>query len=803
MFKNYAKIAFRSLWKYKTNSFISITGLAIGIGCFLLLATYILHELRYDHFQENGDKIVRVNLFYQSGDGEPVNVAITPTAVAPVFSRSFEEVKSAVRLYAFSADGAVPVQFEDKLFNEKKVLFADSTFFEIFSFPFIEGDRATALTQPNSVVIDETTARKYFGNESAIGKSVKMSDKYTLQVTGVIADIPSYSHIKFNWLASYSTLPRSKNETFDSANDYTYLLLKPNAKVETLQAKVNDFVNKNLNNPQDPTSKVRLDLEAFNKIHLYFKATNGMEASGNYKYMYILSGVALLILIIACINFINLVTARSAIRAKEVGVRKVMGAKRLQVFRQYLFECGIITIAAILVGILISFIGFPGLSNLTGSVLNLSVWPAYSVFALLLILAIVVTLLSGVYPAAVLSGFEPIKVLKGNALSKAGGSGLRSFLVVFQFSISLLFIIGTLIANQQLNYIQNKNLGINPAQIIVLDLNNGISSSKLAAMKSELLNNSLIESVSASYDSPVNVQGGYVIKAKDKPEGFKMNITAIPVEKDFVPTLGMKLIAGENFNQTDILQATNDSFELRKVAFILNESAVKALGWTPATAIGKTVNMNGRQGEVKAVAQDFHFRSLHEKIGPIAIIPEYNYFGKVMVKVSGGNTVKAIDVLKESWKANFPMRPFEYHFLNQEFDEMYKAESRVSSVLGLFSTITILISCLGLFALVAFISQQRTKEIGIRKVLGATATGIVVLLSKDFVKLMLISILIASPIAWYFMDQWLQDFAYRIEISPWVFAIAGLAAITIALLTVSFQSVKAALMDPVKSLRSE
>ena len=803
MFKNYAKIAFRSLWKYKTNSFVSITGLAIGIGCFILLATYILHELRYDRFQENGDQIARVNLFYQSGDGEPVNVAITPTAVAPVFSREFEEIKSAVRLYVFSADGAVPVQYQDKLFNEKKVLFADSTFFGIFSFPFIEGDRATALAQPNSVVIDETTAKKYFGNESAIGKSVKISDKYTLQVTGVIADIPSYSHIKFNWLASYSTLPRSKTETFDSANDYTYLLLKPHAKLATLQTKVDGYVNKNLNNPQDPTSKLRLELEPFKDIHLYSKATNGMEASGNYKYIYILSGVALLILVIACINFINLVTARSAVRAREVGVRKVMGAGRAQVFCQYLFECGIITIAAILIGLLISFLGFPSLSNLTGSILNLSVWPAFSVFALLFILAIVVTLLSGVYPAAVLSGFEPIKVLKGNVLSKTGGSGLRSFLVVFQFSISLLFIIGTLIANQQLNYIQNKNLGINPAQIVVLDLSNGISKEKLATMKNELLNNSLIESVTASYDSPVNVQGGYMIRAKDKPKGSAMNITAIPVEKDFVKTLGMKLIAGENFNDTDILQATNDSAELRKFAFILNESAVKALGWTPANAIGKEVSMNGRQGTVKAVARDFHFRSLHEKINPIAIIPEYNYFGKVMVKVSGGNAIKAVDILKETWKTNFPMRPFEYHFLNQEFDEMYKAESRVSSILGLFSTITILISCLGLFALVAFIAQQRTKEIGIRKVLGATAASIVLLLSKDFVKLMLISIIIASPIAWYFMNQWLQDFAYRIEISPLVFAIAGLAAITIALLTVSFQSIKAALMDPVKSLKSE
>ncbi len=528
-----------------------------------------------------------------------------------------------------------------------------------------------------------------------------------------------------------------------------------------------------------------------------------MEVSGNYKYIYILSGVAILILVIACINFINLVTARSAVRAREVGVRKVMGAARFQLFRQYLFECGIITISSIFVGIIISFLGFPALSNLTGSILNFSVWPAYSVGLVLLLLAILVTLLSGVYPAAVLSGFEPIKVLQGKVLSKANGSGLRSFLVVSQFTVSLLFIIGTIIANQQLSYIQNKNLGINPSQIIVLDLSTGISSGKLASIKNELLNNSSVESVTASYDSPVSVGGGYTITAKDKPPGFIMNITAIPVEKDFVPTMGMKLVAGENFNETDILQATKDSAELRKFAFILNESAVKALGWTNNNAIGKSVNMNGREGEVRAVAKDFHFRSLHEKIGPIAIIPEYNYFGKMMVKISGDKTPQALEFLEQNWKTNFPLRPFEYHFLNDEFDEMYKAESRVSSILGLFSTITILISCLGLFALVAFISQQRTKEIGIRKVLGATAPSIVILLSKDFIKLMLIAVVIASPLAWYFMNQWLLDFAYRIEINYWVFVLAGVIAVAIALLTVSFQSIKAALMNPVRSLKSE
>jgi putative ABC transport system permease protein len=803
MLRNYLKIAFRSLWKYKINSSISIAGLAIGISCFLLLATYVLHELRYDRFQPNADRIARVNLFYQSGAGEAEHIALTPTAVAPLFTREFGEVEKAVRIYPYSGNGVVSVQYKDQMFSERKVVFADSSFFSIFSFPFIEGDPATSLTAPNSVVIDETTAKKVFGSESALGKSIKMDERLTLQVTGVVQNVPSYSHIKFNWVGSYNTLPRSKNEVFDSANDFSYILLNTNASLKVLQSKVDSYVNKNLNSPRNPGFKVRLELEPFTDIHLYSKVSNGPEASGNYKYIYILAGISILILLIACINFINLVTARAAIRAREVGVRKVIGALRMQLFRQHLFESGIITIAASVIGLVITFLTLPALSGLTGKVLDLAVWPGYSFELVVLSLIVLVTLLSGAYPAAILSGFEPVKVLKGVPLSHTGGGGLRNFLVVFQFTISMLFIIATIIANQQLNYIQNKNLGLNPSQLIALDMSSGIASGKLAAMKSELLNHATVKAVTASYDSPLNVQGGYNISASDKPQGFNMNITAIPVEKDFVPTMGMKLVAGENFNDTDIAQATLDSVELRSVAFILNESAVKALGWTAEKAIGKLVNMNGRKGKVKGVVQDFHFRSLHEKIGPIAIIPEYSYFGKMLIKVSASEATDAIAVLEKSWKANFPLRPFEYRFLDQEFEEMYAAERKVSTILEIFSFTTILISCLGLFALIAFISQQRTKEIGVRKVLGASVTSIVVLLSRDFIKLILVAVIIASPVAWYFMSEWLKDFAYRVQISPLVFISAGLIAITITLLTISFQSIKTALMDPVRSLRSE
>ena len=803
MLHNYLKIAFRSLWKYKTNSFVSIAGLAFGTSCFLLLATYIIHEFRYDSFFQNKDRIARINLFYQYGEGEASHIAMTPTAVAPTFTREFEEVEKAARIYPFSGNGSVALRYEEQTYNENKVIFADSTFFQIFSFPFVEGNPASALSQPNSVVIDQTTAKKYFKDGKAVGKTISMDDRYNLQVTGVIADVPSYSHIKFNVAGSYSTLARSKSEVFNSANDFTYVLLRPAVSLANFQEKVNAFVKKNLSNPSDPGSKIRLDAEMLSDIHLYSTVSNQMEASGNYKYMYILSGIAVLILIIACINFVNLVTARAAIRAREVGVRKVIGAVRVQLFMQHLFESSLVTIASTVLALIITLLCLPELSVLTGSALTLSVWPEFTFPLGLVLLVIVITLVSGMYPAAFLSGFQPVKVLKGNAFSGSDRGNLRNILVVFQFSISMLFIIATLIANQQLDFIQNKNLGLNPKQIIVLDMSSGIPPAKLESIKSDLMGQSGVKSVSASYSSPLDIQGGYSISAQDKPKDFYIDITAIPVEKDFVQTIDMQLLFGETFNSVDIAQATQQSEDLRRFAFLLNESAVKALGWTPSEAIGKEVNMNGRQGRVKGVLKDFHFRSMHEKIAPIAVIPEYDYFGKMLVKTTGADASQAITILEKSWKKNFPLRPFEYHFLDQEFEQMYRAESRITQILRVFSFVTILISCLGLFALIAFVSQQRTKEIGVRKVLGASIGSIVMLLSKDFVKLILISVLIASPLAWYTMKHWLNDFAYHIEIGPWIFVLALIIAIIITFATISFQSIKAALMDPVKSLKIE
>ncbi|HEV7382645.1 MAG TPA: ABC transporter permease, partial [Dyadobacter sp.] len=635
MLQNYLKIAFRSLWKYKINSFVSVAGLAFGTSCFLLLATYIIHEFRYDGFFQNKDRIARVNLFYQYGEGEASNIAMTPTAVAPAFTREFAEVEKAVRIYPFSGNGSVAVHHGDQTYNENKVIFADSTFFRIFSFSFVEGSPISALSQPNSVVIDQTTARKYFKDEKAIGKTISMDERYNLLVTGVIADVPSYSHIKFNIAGSYSTLARSKSEVFNSANDFTYVLLKPGTSLESLQNKVNLFVKKNLGNPDDPASKVRLELEKLSDIHLYSTVSNQMEAAGNYKYIYILSGIAVLILIIACINFVNLVTARAAIRAREVGVRKVIGAVRMQLFIQHLFESSLITIASTILALIITLLCLPELSALTGSVLTLAVWPAFSFSLGLFVLVIIITIISGLYPATVLSGFQPAKVLKGNALSAANGGGLRNTLVVFQFSVSMLFIIATLIANQQLNFIQNKELGVNPDQIIVLDMSSGIPPAKLESIKNDLMGQAGVKSVSASYSSPLDIQGGYSISAQDKPKDFYIDITAIPVEKDFVQTMDMKILLGETFNSVDIAQATQPNEEQRQFAFLLNESAVKALGWTPSESIGKEVNMNGRQGRVKGVLKDFHFRSMHEKIAPIAIIPEYDYFGKLLVKTAG------------------------------------------------------------------------------------------------------------------------------------------------------------------------
>lgn len=802
MIKTYFKTAWRYLMNNRGTTFISVTGLAVGICCFLLLATYLLNELRYDTFHVKGDRIVRVNEHYQSAnDDHPNDIAVTPTAVAPEFKRQVSDVEDAVRVYNYSDGRPATVQYGDNVFNEKSMLLADDSFFKIFSFTFLKGDAQTALADPNAIVISESIAKKYFGTADPMGKILKVNQRHNMVVSGIIADVPPYSHLKFDLLGNYNIADRSKVLKWDSANDYSYLLLKPGTNIKTAEQKVNTLAKAAMGKDESG-DKMWFTLQPITSIHLHSTMKDELEPSGSMNYVYILSAVAVILLLLACINFLNLVTAKAAERAHEIGVRKVMGAERAQLFVQFISEAGLITLFSLAIGLLLTWGSFSAFSDFTAQHLSFDTWHTSWLVLLLVVLFVSVTFLAGTYPALYLSAFKPVVTMKGRGSNKSGN--LRKGLVVFQFAISVFFIICTMIVGGQLHYILHRDTGIDRSQVLVLDIG-GMPFDKIQAYKNVLASQPNIISSTASYDSPVSIRGGYTInKAEGKAPGYHLSVTAIPVERSFISALGIKLLHGSNLTLADeqMVNIKNDS--LRRYSFIINETAAKALGWKADEAVGKTIHLGDmRVGTIKAVAKDFNFASLHQEITPVVIFAEYYWFGKLLVKTSGKDMEATINNIQTSWKKFYPDIPFDYHFLDQEYDAMYRAEQRTGNILNAFTLVTIFISCLGLFGLAVFTTRQRFKEVSIRKVMGASVGSIVTLISSDFLKLVFISVLIASPLAWYVMNKWLLDFAYRISIPWWVFILAGGLSILIAFLTVSIQSVKAALLNPVKSLRSE
>jgi len=798
MIKNYIKTAWRNLVINKVTSLISIAGLAVGIGCFILLATYLLNELRYDRFHVKADRIIRVVYNYKSSDdAEAKSVSVTPTAPVPVFKQQLQEIEDGVRIYRYNN----PVQYQDKLFNEKRFFLADEPFFKIFSFKFLKGNAATALRDPSAVVITASTAKKYFGNEDAVGKVLKVNNKQNMMVSGVVEDVPEYSQIKFDMIGSYAGLEHAKTRKWDSANDYSYLLLKPGVNMASVEQKMNNYVAELFKDDFRQGHKMWFKLEPLTNVHLKSAATYPLTPSGNIKYIYILGAVAVILLLLACVNFLNLITAKAIERGHEIGVRKVMGAARTQLFVQFIIESAMITLVSLLGGLFLADVSFKWFSDFSGQQLGFQTWNISWLVMAVAALFVAVTFLAGTYPSLYLSSFNPIVTLKGKLTNTTGGKALRRSLVIVQFVVSVFFMICTVIAGSQLRYIQHLNIGIDRSQVMVLDLG-GESLKEVQSFNNAVTQLPGVLGATASYDSPVDVHGGYSInKADGKNSDYNLSVTALPVEKNFLKTLGIKLVQGIDFTNADETRATDPDQNKRYYGFIINEKAAEALGWKAEEAIGKHIGLNGRTGEVRGVAQNFNFASLHQEVTPIVMFTE-DYFGKILVKTSGNNIGKTIAAVKEKWAAFNPATPFEYHFLDQEFDDMYKVEQRIGSILTAFTLVTIFISCLGLFGLAVFSTRQRVKEVGVRKVLGASVFSIVKLVSGDFLKLVIISVIIASPIAWYVMHKWLQDFAYKISIQIWVFIAAGTVAILIAFITVSVQSLKAALANPVKSLRS-
>ncbi len=792
MIRNYFKIAWRNLLRNKGFALINILGLAVGLTCCLLLTLYLQHELSYDRFHTKGDRIVRVIMEYKIGDsGNRGN--FTSTKVFPEFKRQFPEVIDGVRLSGTTRI----VKYGDQIGMEADVLHADSSFFEMFDFKLLHGTASRVLNAPNRVVITRSLAEKYFGKEDPIGKMLLLNSlQEPYQVTGVSEDCPSNSQIRYSMVASISSFGPLQEETYSNANYVTYLLMDRAESFTSLQEKIDRFMKKETGESE---FKVNFELEPFTDVHLH-SSYDAYTPNINITYIYIIAGVAVLILVIASFTYVNLSTARSTERAREVGIRKVAGAWRSQLFWQFISESAVLTFLALIVSILMTLAFLPAFNSLTGTALPYTSLGSPMVWGTALLAALMVALLAGSYPALILSSFQPVKVLKGAFKNTGSGNALRKGLIVFQFVISVFLIIATFIISSQLRFIQEKKLGYERENRLLLGMDQRLNE-KRELIKSELNALSAVQGVSLAYESPVTIRGGYNMSGSDLSRS--MAVIANPVDEDYLRVNGLELIAGSDLSIQDIRDVGHDDYTQDYFHFVLNESAARALGWSPEEAIGKKMYLDEfRPGEVKGVVKDFHFESLHTPIRPLVLFPSA-WANTAIVKIQGGDMRNTLAAIEAKWKELAPHRPFTFRFMDEDYQQMYQAEMRTGRVFNIFAALAVLLACLGLFGLSAYAVRQRVKEVGVRKVLGASGLQIVTLLSSGFVKLVVIAFVIAGPLAWLVMNKWLQQFSYRVETGWWIFAAAGAVALLLALLTVSFQAIKAALGNPVKALRSE
>lgn len=793
MLKNYLKIAFRNLWKHKVFSFINIMGLTVGMSACFLIFLYVNFEMTYDAFNTKADRIYRLVTDIKT-PSETINTGVTSWAFAPSIKRDFPEVEAFTRV----SGGSFLVRKGDIKFQEEKTIFADSSLFEVFDLKLVKGNPKTALKDQFSLVFTEKAAKKYFGDRDPIGQTLLLSGEgFPAVVTGVMKDIPENSQIKGDMFVSMSTLTEKFNKGLDEQwgnfGATSYLLLTSETSGKALEKKLPAFLKNRAGKLMtEMNMHYTLFLEPLRDVHLL--STRGSEDSGSMNNVYVFSLVAIFILLIACINFVNLTTARSVERAKEVGVRKVVGAPRSSLARQFISESILLCLIAFVFAVALSAALIPLFNNLSGKIISTGILGNLPFVGALFIAAIIIGILAGSYPAMVLSSFEPVVVLKGRFTTSVKGILLRKGLVTIQFGISIALIIATMIVFNQMNFMRNRDLGFSKDQMMIV---NSEGDPKREAFKESLRGISGIKSTVASSSVPGGGNPGAYSEIENKSGDLQIaNLDLYFVDFDYIPQFNLKMAAGRPFSRdfgTDTTQA-----------MVINEAASKLFGYnSPEQAIGRRFKQWGREGKIVGVIKDFHFRSLQEKIKPLTMRIEPRSSDLVSIKIDGGNIKATIAAVESKWKATMPDRPFSYYFMDEFFDRQYRSEERFEKLFFNFAILAIFISCLGLLGLASYSTMQRTKEIGVRKVMGASVGSIVGLLSKDFLKLVLLAFLIASPIAYYGMHQWLQSFAYRTDIQWWVFLSAAILSTTIAFATVSFQSIKAALMNPVKSLRSE
>jgi putative ABC transport system permease protein len=810
MIRNYLKVAFRAIVRNKLSSFINIFGLALAMCCSLMIYLFIRDEVSYDKFNANKDNIYRVTREFLSPDGS-VNLHLGHVSppFGPLLKNDFTDFDHVVR----TLQSRFTVAYQENG-EEKKSSYEDNTFYaepeilKVFTIPVVEGNADKALIDPFTVMLSENTSKKYFGSESPVGKTLRIGNRYDITVTGVFKNLPAQSHWHPDMLVSFSTLNdstiygRRGLETNWGNNSFgTYILAKENLDKVAIEKQFPAFLDKHMPtfgpNPQKPSAFTNIYLQKVTDIHLHSQLDSEVETNGNIRNVYMMGVIALFIILIACFNFVNLSTARATKRAKEVGLRKVVGAFKNQLIGQYLSESMVIACIALAIAIGFSYLSVGWLNTFTLKAMSLNLIADWPLTLGMIAFAMVVGALAGIYPAFVISGFKPATILKGQQGSAKGKAGLRKFLVVAQFSISIVLIIATMITYEQLQYLNNRELGYNKDQVVTLRFFNELSPS-YEAFHNELLKQSSIRNVSRSTRTPtgrlLDSQGTAQIQEGDSLKNTNVVLKNIRVDEDFFDTYEVTLVSGRNFSKEI---KSDDS-----LAFVLNESAVKMMGSTPTDILTKEFQYGGVKGRVIGVVKDFHFESLHEPIVPI-VFHESPFFSRISVKIAGDKMNEGVQHIEKVWKEFLPHRPFEYAFLSQQYSQLYDAEQRQGQLFTIFAGLAILIACLGLFGLATFNTLQRVKEIGIRKVLGASVGNIVQLLSREIIILVIISNVIAFPIAWYFMNQWLDSFAYRVGVNVWLYLLAAFGAIMIALVTVSMQTIKAAMNNPANTLRYE
>lgn len=805
MFRNYLKIAWRSLLRNKSFSAINILGLSIGMAVCFIILLFVQDELSYDRFNVKANNIYRIDFKANINEGK-INESNVMPPVARTLQQDYPEVKEATRLRQL---GHPHVFVNGKEFYDASLVYVDSNFFNVFTIPFLQGDAHTALLGPRTLVISKAMAKKFFGNENPMGRLINLNKDKSVPpftITGVFDEIPANSHFHFDLFGSMINDPEQSSSSWLSSNYTTYVVLQNGYDYKKLEAKLPGMVEKYMG-PQiqqymgmslaqfrTKGNELGFKLMPLTKIHLYGHSTSEFEPGGDIRYIYIFGAVALFMLLIACINFINLSTAGAAKRAKEVGIRKVMGSLRRELVKQFLVESLLITALSLAIAVLLMQFALPVFNDLSGKHLHIgSLKPILAFLAL----GLLVSILAGIYPAFFLSSFKPVATLKGKFTTQATTYNLRSGLIVFQFFIAICLITSTIVVNTQMKFIQTTKLGYNKDQLIILNNSYALGKNE-AVFRDQLLNDTRIENVTISAYRPVGPTNSN--NALAWPEGREnelVNAVEYSIDERYIPTFGMQLTAGRNFSP---------AMKTDSLAMIINETAARTFGWGNNAIGKKIVRENTNRGShitytVVGIVKDFHFKSLHQAITPLLMVlnPEFG----LIIKAKTNNIPGLLASMKQQWTTYNTGEPFTYSFVDDLYNKTYMAEQKTSRILNIFSALTILVACMGLFGLVTYTAEQRAKEIGIRKVLGATVTQLTGMLSKDFLKLVGIACIIAFPLSYWIMHQWLLDFAYRIRLNAWMFIGAGCIALVIALCTVSVQSIKAALANPIKAIRSE